>query len=370
MQSYTMNSEQQKNSSHIIIMDGKQLKSLRQKLKTVNDTLNYQKFLYKTERKRIVKQEIQQKIDKYQQKKDELESQITEHPVQVERVEKRKKKKIDKLLEQESHKFEGIEYECVKLKSAFRGFSQTFMVRKQSKNNDHDIILYDDAYMNYDVKTEKETITADAMVILNDTIKIRQQLIEEQLDNHKGLIINEKIYCIFRKYYDGEFYFSSKKLPNDSANKQATAKIYNKSKINDVLNKNNEILLEAIETFIECGSNWQLYAIKGVEIDIDVFRPLGGSSYVELPDFIKNKKCCINVKNKDDKCFARSIQSFLEHESIKDHHDRESSYNKENLQKLINILIKSGVTFHFAPQDDILRKIEKKLDVSINIYTL
>ena len=79
MQIYTMNSEQQKNSSHIIIMDGKQLKSLRQKLKTVNETLNYQKFLYKTERKRIVKQEIQQKTDKYQNLRKEITSTLEDN---------------------------------------------------------------------------------------------------------------------------------------------------------------------------------------------------------------------------------------------------------------------------------------------------
>ena len=74
-----MNSEQQKNSSHIIIMDGKQLRALRQKLKTVNETLNYQKFLYKTERKRIVKQEIQQKIDKYQNLRKEITSTLEDN---------------------------------------------------------------------------------------------------------------------------------------------------------------------------------------------------------------------------------------------------------------------------------------------------
>ena len=71
--------------------------SLRQKLKTVTDMLNYQKFLYKAERKRSVKQTIQHRIDKYQKRKEELESQITVHPVQVERKEKREKKKQEKV---------------------------------------------------------------------------------------------------------------------------------------------------------------------------------------------------------------------------------------------------------------------------------
>ena len=62
-----------------IIMDNKQLRSLRQKLKTVTDTLNYQKFLYKAERKQAVKQTIQQKFDKYQKLKGDIQTTISEH---------------------------------------------------------------------------------------------------------------------------------------------------------------------------------------------------------------------------------------------------------------------------------------------------
>ena len=147
------------------------------------------------------------------------------------------------------------------------------------------------------------------------------------------------------------------------------ARIYNKNKISGIIKKHNILFIDSIETYIESGSNWQLYAFKGIEIDIDVFRPLGGSSYIELSDFINNKKCCINVKNKDDKCFVRAIQSYYEHDSIKAHCDRESSYNKENFDKLVEVMSKVGVTFPFAPNENILQKIEKKLNVSINIYT-
>ena len=32
-----------------------------------------------------------------------------------------------------------------------------------------------------------------------------------------------------------------------------------------------------------------------------------GGSYIELPDFIKNKKACVDIKNTAEKCFKWSI---------------------------------------------------------------
>ena len=37
-----------------------------------------------------------------------------------------------------------------------------------------------------------------------------------------------------------------------------------------------------------------------------------GSSFIDLPPFIKNKKACINVKNDDDQCFRWAILSALQ----------------------------------------------------------
>ena len=48
-----------------------------------------------------------------------------------------------------------------------------------------------------------------------------------------------------------------------------------------------------------------------LEIHTAKFRPLKGSSYLPLPDWLKNKKAIINMKNKDDKCFIWSILRHL-----------------------------------------------------------
>ena len=46
-------------------------------------------------------------------------------------------------------------------------------------------------------------------------------------------------------------------------------------------------------------------------------------SYIESPEWIKNKKATINPKNKkDDKCFQYAVTIALNYDEIGDHHER------------------------------------------------
>ena len=47
-----------------------------------------------------------------------------------------------------------------------------------------------------------------------------------------------------------------------------------------------------------------------------------GASYIDLLDWIKNKKETINQKNEDDRCFQYSIIVALHHKEIKNHPER------------------------------------------------
>ena len=42
-----------------------------------------------------------------------------------------------------------------------------------------------------------------------------------------------------------------------------------------------------------------------------------GSSYIELPEWIQNKKAVINPQNKDEECFKWAVIEALHHEEIK-----------------------------------------------------
>ena len=46
-------------------------------------------------------------------------------------------------------------------------------------------------------------------------------------------------------------------------------------------------------------------------------KPNHGGSYINFPDWIKNKKASINPINKKDKCFQYAIPVTLNHEQIK-----------------------------------------------------
>ena len=63
---------------------------------------------------------------------------------------------------------------------------------------------------------------------------------------------------------------------------------------------------EKMETAV--GSGWTLVKIQSLKLHFAEFKPLKGSSYVELPDWIKKKKAVINILNKtDSECFKWCI---------------------------------------------------------------
>lgn len=63
------------------------------------------------------------------------------------------------------------------------------------------------------------------------------------------------------------------------------------------------------ETLDIKGSGWTLLLLDGLLIRIHKYSPLSGSSFIDLPKCVKNKKAIINVKNSDNMCFKWAILS-------------------------------------------------------------
>ena len=58
------------------------------------------------------------------------------------------------------------------------------------------------------------------------------------------------------------------------------------------------------DVWINNGSDWIIELIESQYINISTYRPLSGSSYMDLPVELKSpRKGLINIKNKDKKCF-------------------------------------------------------------------
>ena len=69
-----------------------------------------------------------------------------------------------------------------------------------------------------------------------------------------------------------------------------------------------------------------------------------GSSYIELPEWLKSKKAVINPQNKDEECFKWTVIGALYHEEIKHHPERisllwayENQYNWKGLEFPVSI---------------------------------
>ena len=77
-------------------------------------------------------------------------------------------------------------------------------------------------------------------------------------------------------------------------------------------------ILYLIDNWINDGFGWIVESIESQHINISTYRPLSGSSYINLPVELRDpRKGLINVKNRDEKCFlwchVRHINPSKEH---------------------------------------------------------
>ena len=74
-------------------------------------------------------------------------------------------------------------------------------------------------------------------------------------------------------------------------------------------------MIDEIESLIQSaegeGSGWVLESIIDIKLHTAEWNPLNAGSYMELPEYLKNKKAIINMKNQDDKCFMWCVLRAL-----------------------------------------------------------
>ena len=59
------------------------------------------------------------------------------------------------------------------------------------------------------------------------------------------------------------------------------------------------------------GSGWVFVEVENLTLHTDIWDPLKGSSYIDLPKELKNKNAIINMKNEDNKCFLWCVLRAL-----------------------------------------------------------
>ena len=127
------------------------------------------------------------------------------------------------------------------------------------------------------------------------------------------------------------------------------------------LNKSFQEILYRIDARINRGSGWIIELIESQYINISTYRPLVGSSYIDLPTELKNsRKGLINIKNNDQKyflwCHVRHINP------VKDHPGRITRVDKD----FANNLNYDGIEFPVQEKD--FSKIEVQNNICINVF--
>ena len=113
------------------------------------------------------------------------------------------------------------------------------------------------------------------------------------------------------------------------------------------------------------GSGWSYLRIKSFKLNYTKYKPLRGSSYIDLPINIKNSKSCINPKNtNDNECFKWCLAI---HNALKQG-DKKNLERISKLKKYIPKELPLNVKYPFEVTSRNIEKIQKCLKYSINIY--
>ena len=103
-------------------------------------------------------------------------------------------------------------------------------------------------------------------------------------------------------------------------------------------------ILEKIYIYQRNGSGWYFKEVISLEIHTVDYKPIKGSSYIPLPDFIMKKKSIINIQNKDKKCFLWSVLRYL-------HPIQKNETRLTDIRKYENDLNFEGIDFPVKLKD-------------------
>ena len=128
-----------------------------------------------------------------------------------------------------------------------------------------------------------------------------------------------------------------------------------------MLDKSFQETLQRTEDWINEKSGWVIESIDAEFVNISVFSPLSGSTYIELPCRLRNSvKGLINVKARTIKCF---IWCHIRHlNPIKIHPERISKAYKN----MVNDLDREGIEFAVSKND--FNKIKNKINICIKVF--
>ena len=227
---------------------------------------------------------------------------------------------------------EAVEYKSIKIKQlnkALKGYTKSFEIS---------------------IINNKDPLTQ-----LQNTRKAVEYHIMKILTSMKGLKFIETLMVTFKKIVNSEIvyktaYFNSKPQT-----------IINNVEIPEALQLSKEQILNIIAQWISEGSGWTIESVDNHHLNIVQYQPMKGSSYIKLPQELRNSsKGLIDMKNEDNECFRWCHIRHLNPV------DKDPQRIKKSDKQYIQDLDYTGIEFPVTTKQ--YNKIEKQNEIRINVF--
>ena len=160
----------------------------------------------------------------------------------------------------------------------------------------------------------------------------------------------------------------SKELIEETYNHFTNGQIFTINTSSMIFEVQNQIIQQLNKDLEESkgGSGYILYSIDELQIKTARSKPAVGGSYIELPDFIKNKKACVNIKNDDNKCFIWCLLAFYHYNTdVKGGCKNNASSYKKYIED-----IKEPENISYPVDIEAIPEFEKLNSLKINVFEL
>ena len=195
----------------------------------------------------------------------------------------------------------------------------------------------------------------DPLAQMQNTRKAIEHRVIALLNEMKGLKYVETLKVTFEKN-------SADEIVEKSAYFNSTPQtIINQMEIADSLQSSKQQILNKIAQWISEGSGWTIKSVDSHYLNIVKYKPMSGSSYIQLPSELRNgKKGLINLKNMDNECFRWCHIRHLNPQ------DKDPQRIKKTDKQYIEKLDYSGIEFPVNVKQ--FNKIEKQNKINISVF--
>ena len=245
-------------------------------------------------------------------------------PSRLKKLSRQLEKKINKLKEEEERLFTPI-----KEKSAFKNFTVQYVIK------------------------------GDPLYGPFDFLQIAKPHVINIMDKNRNIKARLYLNCLMSKK-DIDGFTTTKKFRFHSIGQKIITEATDPHEIYNEMRDEIEEEIQKVEQ--AAGSGWVFLQVENLTLCTDIWDPLKGSSYIDLPKELKNKNAIINMKNKDnDKCFLWCVLRAL---NPKDEHPERIDKDLKSKENTLNM---KGIDYPVNIKEDIKRFEKQNPDISISV---